>query len=129
MIGSTDERGTITLVFMEEISWSIQFVKHHNTNWYSLKDICSLLEVKGWTSVVASHIATKNKKMFSFVAKPGYVINLTGIFELRIIMNISKEIIRPYLTNTFNLKRFIFITSLASEVIKIKLIIYRITSN
>ena len=129
MIGSTDERGTITLVFMEEISWSIRFVKHHNTSWYSLKDICSLLEVKGSSSVVASHIVTKNKKMFSFVAKHSYVINLTGIFELRIIMNISNEIIRPYLTNTFNLERFIFITSITSEVIKIKLIIYRITSN
>lgn len=31
-------------------------------SWYSLKDICSLLEVKGSTSVVASHSATKNKK-------------------------------------------------------------------
>lgn len=111
MIGSTDERGTITLVFMEEISWSIRFVKHHNTSWYSLKDICSLLEVKGSTSVFASHIATKNKKCSHSLQNP------------------AMSLIRPYLTNTFNLERFIFITSIASEVIKIKLIIYRITSN
>lgn len=49
-----------------------------------------LIRRKSSTSVVASHITAKNKKMFSFGAKPGYIINLAGIFELRIAMNVSR---------------------------------------